>query len=137
MPNSKVTIKGDKELLAKFKALGKAAQGETLVHAATAGILPIQNEAISTVVKDTGNLARSIHTETLESSNTYAEVATGTDVAYGARIEFGFMQADSLGRHYNQAAQPYLRPAHDNKSGEAIKETQAALLDLINAIAGS
>lgn len=134
MPKSSVTLKGEKELKEKFKALAKAAQGSALLKATQAGILPIQNEAIVLVAKDEGDLARSIHTETVESSNTYAESATGTDKEYAARIEFGFMQADSLGRHYNQPAQPYMRPAHDTKSSEAVKETKAALLDLLNAI---
>lgn len=134
MPNSSVTLKGEKELKEKLKQLAKAAQGSTLLHAAQAGILPIQNEAIKLVAKKEGDLSRSIHTETLKSSNTYAEVATGTDKEYAARIEFGFMQADSLGRHYNQPAQPYMRPAHDTKSSEAVKETKAALLDLLNAV---
>lgn len=136
MANSHVTIKGEKELITKFKALQKAAQGATLVKAATAGILPIQNEAIVLVAKDTETLARSIHTETIKQSSTYAEVATGTDVEYAARIEFGFMKADKLGRHYSQPAQPYMRPAYDHKKGEAENETQAALVDLINAVVG-
>ena len=128
-------ITGDKELIAKFQRLEKALQGQTLVRAATAGILPIQNEAIVKVAKDTGTLSRSIHTETLEARNNYAEVTTGTDVVYAARIEFGFMQADSLGRHYNQPAQPYMRPAFDNKKSVAENETRAALTDLIQAAA--
>lgn len=134
MPKSSVTLKGEKELKEKLQKLAKAAQGSALLKATQAGILPIQNEAIVLVAKDEGDLARSIHTETVESTNTYAESATGTDKEYAARIEFGFMQADSLGRHYNQPAQPYMRPAHDTKSAEAVKETKAALLDLLNAV---
>lgn len=135
MLKASVKITGDKELLAKLKRLGSAAQGQTLVRAATAGILPIQNEAIVKVAKDTGNLSRSIHTETIKSSQNYAEVSTGTDVEYAARIEFGFMQADSLGRHYNQPARPYMRSAFDTKKAAAENETKAALRDLINAAA--
>lgn len=131
----KATIKliGEKELLAKFKRLDKAAQGNALEKAATTGILPIQNEAIVLVAKDTGTLARSIHSETIEKSTHYVEVTTGTDVEYARRIEFGFMQADSLGRHYNQPAQPYMRPAFDTKKPAAVADTRAALVDLINA----
>jgi hypothetical protein len=130
---SSIKLIGEKALLAKFKNLSKAARGSALEKAATAGILPIQNEAIVLVAKDTGTLARSIHTETVQKSNSYAEVATGTDVGYAARIEFGFMQADSLGRHYNQPAQPYMRPAYDTKRQAAIDDTRASLIDLINA----
>lgn len=132
MLKANVKITGDKELIAKFKRMEKAAQGSALLRATQAGILPIQNEAIVLVAKDTGNLSRSIHTETIKSSAAYAESATGTDVEYAARIEFGFMQADSLGRHYNQPAQPYMRPAFDTKKSAAENETKAALLDLLN-----
>lgn len=134
MLRASVKIKGDKELIAKFKRLKKAAQGSALLHAAQAGILPIQNEAIVKVAKDTLTLARSIHTETIARRQTYAEVATGTDVVYAARIEFGFHAADSLGRHYNQPAQPYMRPAYDTRKQAAENETRAALVDLINAV---
>jgi HK97 gp10 family phage protein len=127
----KGTITGDKALLAKFKALSKAVQADALENAAKAGILPIQNEAIILAPKDTTTLARSIHTETIKANNTYAEVVTGTDVEYAARQEFGFSGADALGRVYNQAAHPYMRPAYDTKRGEALSETQAALRDII------
>lgn len=33
------------------------------------------------------------------------------DVAYALRLELGFAGLDSLGRHYNQAPRPFLRPA--------------------------
>lgn len=132
MLNANVKITGDKELIVKFKRMQSAAQGSALLKATQAGILPIQNEAIVLVAKDTGDLSRSIHTETIKSSASYAESATGTDKEYAARIEFGFMQADSLGRHYNQPAQPYMRPAYDTKKSAAENETKAALLDLLN-----
>lgn len=130
----KVTSKliGDKQLLSQLRKLDSAAQGVALERAATAGIQPIQNEAIILVAKDTGTLARSIHTETIERRRNYVEVATGTDVEYAKRIEFGFMQADALGRHYNQPAQPYMRPAYDTKRKAAENDTRAALADLIN-----
>ena len=35
----------------------------------------------------------------------------GTNVEYGRRVEMGFVGTDSLGRTYNQAPKPYLRPA--------------------------
>lgn len=33
------------------------------------------------------------------------------DVAYALRLELGFVGVDSLGRHYDQAPRPFLRPA--------------------------
>ena len=35
----------------------------------------------------------------------------GTNVEYARRVEMGFVGTDSLGRTYNQAPKPYLRPA--------------------------
>ena len=35
----------------------------------------------------------------------------GTNVEYARRVEMGFVGTDSLGRTYNQAPNPYLRPA--------------------------
>ena len=40
----------------------------------------------------------------------------GSNKAYARRIELGFTGVDSLGRKYNQAPLPYLRPAlHKNE----------------------
>lgn len=129
MPTTSVKIIGEKELLAKFHALQKQTQGKMLVQAATAGILPIQSEAVLIVVKVTGNLSRSIHTETIETGDTYAEVATGTDLDYAAAVEFGLPE-------HNRIPKPYMRPSFDTKTGAAKAETQAALMDLINAVVG-
>jgi hypothetical protein len=35
----------------------------------------------------------------------------GSDSPYARRLEFGFVGVDSLGRNYNQAPRPHLRPA--------------------------
>ena len=35
----------------------------------------------------------------------------GTNLEYARRLELGFVGQDSLGRTYNQAPRPYLRPA--------------------------
>jgi hypothetical protein len=34
----------------------------------------------------------------------------GTDVEYGPRLEFGFAGVDVLGRRYDQAPRPFMRP---------------------------
>ena len=128
-----VTVKGDKELHAAFKRLKGVARGQALLTAAKAGILPIQNEAIILVAYKSGTLRRSIHTEVLEEKNTSVLVATGTDVTYARRIEFGFNDTDSLGRSYHQSAQPYMRPAYDNKRSEAIAEVGDVLRSIVNS----
>ena len=37
----------------------------------------------------------------------------GTDMPYGPRLEFGFSDVDRLGRRYNMAARPWLRPSFE------------------------
>ena len=44
----------------------------------------------------------------------------GTNVKYARRIEFGFVGKDSLGRSYNQPAQPYLFQAYFSLEGETV-----------------
>lgn len=131
----KITVKGDKELHAAFKRLSAALRGPALVTAAKAGILPIQNAAIRNAPYVSGNLSRSIHTEVVEEKDDSAFVTTGTDVDYAARVEFGFNDTDKLGRTYHQPAKPYMRPAYDDERENAVKETQDALRDIIEAAA--
>jgi len=126
---------GDKELKAAFRRLSAAARGPALTTAAKAGILPIQNAAIANAPYVTGTLSRSIHTEELEETDHSAMVATGTDVEYAARVEFGYNGTDSLGRTYHQPAQAYMRPAYDDKRQEAINETEDALREIVEKAA--
>ena len=59
-----------------------------------------------------GALRNSIHMDGPHQAdrNTWRAVV-GPTVPYGRRIEFGFHGTDRLGRHYDQSAHPYLRPA--------------------------
>lgn len=41
----------------------------------------------------------------------------GTNLEYARRVELGFVGTDKIGRKYNQAPRPYLRPAlHKNEA---------------------
>lgn len=71
--------------------------------------LTIANEAKQRAPVETGTLRRSLHVE--ETGDLRAEV--GTDLPYAARLEFGFVGADSRGRVYSQAPRPYLLPASE------------------------
>ncbi len=53
------------------------------------------------------------------------EVMVGSNLEYARRVELGFVGKDKLGRHYNQAARPYLRPA--------LEANQAAIKRLFGA----
>jgi hypothetical protein len=47
--------------------------------------------------------------EPLKESVPRGSLFVGSNIAYAARVEFGFVGKDSLGRMYNQAPKPYLR----------------------------
>lgn len=127
--------KGGNELKDAFERLQAAARGPALMMAAKVGILPIQNAAIANAPYLSGTLSRSIHTEEVQQTDHSAMAATGTDVDYAARQEFGFNATDVLGRTYHQPARAYMRPAYDDHRDDAIDETRAALRDIINGAA--
>ena len=81
------------------------------VKGLTAAAMAVQAQATELVPKITRNLSNSIAYQVREE-----DAIVGTNVEYAARIEYGFKGADSLGRRYNQSAQPYLEPSlHNNK----------------------
>jgi HK97 gp10 family phage protein len=98
---------------------------EGLENIVSVGALPIENEAKALCPVVTGTLMRSIHTEIETPSASRATGKIGPSVPYGARVEFGFVGVDSLGRHYNQGPQPYMRPAFDSKKQESLDEMKA------------
>jgi hypothetical protein len=132
--------------------LGAAFVGEKLELALVAGALLVQNDAKRLAPIVTGTLRRSIHigghTELAPGFNesegysdvhgnevgpASARILVGTDLVYARRIEYGFMGADSLGRHYHQAAQPYLRPALAENITNVEAATRLVLEQLLTA----
>lgn len=59
----KATLKGDKELIKKFKDLQGVTENTTVDPALMAGALIIQNAAVENAPYLTGTLRRSIHIE--------------------------------------------------------------------------
>lgn len=129
---SDVTIQGLDELLRKLDALDDAVSANTMEAALKSGGQLIANRASDIVHKVSGNLARSIHVETVEKSAQRVKVAVGTDVEYAAREEFGFSGRDSRGRNYNQPPHPYMRPAWEEKKDEAQQEVGDALRVIVS-----
>lgn len=58
-------------------------------------------------------------------------IRIGTNLPYARRIEDGFTGTDSLGRQYDQPAQPYLRPAADEAGPAAVQEVADAVAALL------
>jgi phage gpG-like protein len=57
-------------------------------------------------------------------------VRVGTSLVYAARLEFGFVGADSKGRVINQAARPYMRDSLNNNVKEMRKAAIVAANDV-------
>jgi len=110
----KMEVKEGKALAEKFRHAGKEAQNKIDKALLKAGYLVERTAKIyQTPHVDTGRLRASIATRLVPRN---AQV--GTNVVYARRIEFGFKGDDSLGRTYNQAAYPFLKPALKDKEME-------------------
>lgn len=137
-----VTIQGLDALSLKAQYAIQAAR-RGLKNSVPDGAQIIVEEAKRLVPVDTGNLRDAIHQDLLidEPERQIAQVAPmvaasnkwGFDPAYARRIEYGFVGQDSMGRTYNQAAQPYMRPAFDSMSPEAAKVIKQGIYDEVDA----
>lgn len=91
----------------------------------------------------TGNLRDHIEARPDERGPTYTSVIVapaedasnpwGFDPAYARRIEHGFTGTDSLGRFYNQPAQPYVRPAWEGGKEEALEAAKEVFAGVASA----
>jgi len=87
----------------------------------SAAALIVEGHAKDRVPVRTGTLKRSIGQGPAGPN----AVKIGTNVPYAARLEYGFIGKDKLGRRYNQPPRPYLRPALRESKGE-VRETFVA-----------
>jgi hypothetical protein len=140
-------------------ALGEAATGENMELALIAGALIPMNAAKIKAHVITGTLRRSIHIGghtdlapdfefigPLKSQysdigknvhdSSGATVFVGTNLVYARREEYGFHGRDSLGRLYNQAAHPYLRPAFDDNEDAMTREVEEAWREILEHALG-
>lgn len=129
--------------------MGAEVRGKTLKRAATAGALVIETAAKvsmsaashsgiqygshrasapgETPAVDTGILVNSISTWVDSQSSDEITMGIGSGIIYAARLEFGFMETDSLGRNYHQKPRPYMRPAVDNNEDKIMQAISVTL----------
>jgi len=137
MSSPGITLKGGEELAKAFAALAEDTKGPALEAATRAAALPVLNQVRITEPEGgrtpykTGPYRRGWHMETVEKTPERCTVVVGTDAPQGPRLEFGFVGADKLGRVYNQAARPHIRPALDENRGAAVDEFRAAIGDIV------
>ena len=137
MTDPGVHVIGAEDLAKAFSKLADDIKGPALEAATRAAALPVLNQVRITVPEGgrtpykTGTYRRSFHMETVEKSSERCRVEVGTDAPQARRLEYGFVGADKLGRVYNQAARPHIRPALDENRGAAVDEFRAAIRDII------
>ena len=137
MSDPGVHVIGAGDLAEKFRTLADDIKGPALEAATRAAALPVLNQVRITELEGgrtpykTGTYRRGWHLETVEKTHERCTVIVGNDQPQGPRLEFGFVGADKLGRVYNQAARPHIRPALDENRGAAVDEFRAAIGDII------
>ncbi len=137
MSDPGIVVRGGDDLAKAFSKLADDIKGPALEAATRAAALPVLNQVRITVPEGgrtpykTGTYRRSFHMETVEKTPERCTVQVGTDSPYGKRLEYGFVGADKLGRVYNQAARPHIRPALDENRGAAVDEFRAAIGDIV------
>lgn len=133
----------DGAVKAALQQLGEVGKVAVLEDAARSGALVIEAEAKTLAPVKTGNLRRSIHTETVGRSSSQVQVAVGTDAVYAAQVEYGGIIVPKrkrmlawqdqggvwhFARRVSQKPHPYMRPAFDAKSAAARAEAFAVIL---------
>lgn len=144
---TRVRIKGTEQLVAKLRQLAQVTNGASTEAALRAGAAPIEARAKELAPYKSGSLRRSIHTE-VEVSGAKGKAFVGTDLEYAAVQEFGATISAKTGPYLifqvggrwvrvpsvEIPAHPYLRPAFDQKKGEAVDEIKAALKSMIDRL---
>ncbi len=137
MSSPGITLKGGEELAKAFAALAEDIKGPALEAATRAAALPVLNQVRITIPEGgrtpykSGTYRRGWHLETVEKTPERCTVIVGNDQPQGPRLEFGFVGPDKLGRIYNQAARPHIRPALDENRKPALQEFRGAVADII------
>jgi hypothetical protein len=91
-------------LIGKISAAGAVAvKGAALI---------VQQAGMARTPVLSGTLRRSWKTSEGPTGSGIYSAFTGPTMVYARRIELGFKGQDSLGRTYNQAPSPYVRPAY-------------------------
>jgi len=132
-----VHVIGAGDLAEKFRILADDIKGPALEAATRAAALPVLNQVRITEPEGgrtpykTGTYRRSFEMETAEKTAERCTVVVGTDAPQARRLEYGFVGADKLGRVYNQAARPHIRPALDENRKTAVDEFRAAVGDIV------
>ena len=137
MTDPGIVVKGGADLAKAFAHLADDIRGPALEAATRAAALPVLNQVRITEPEGgrtpykSGTYRRGWHLETVVKTPERCTVIVGNDQPQGPRLEYGFVGADKLGRVYNQAARPHIRPALDENKDAVVGEFRAAVGDIV------
>jgi hypothetical protein len=118
--NIEVKVTGLDRLLARWQYIARTGLRKEM-RALAEGFAPLLLEAVrSNAPVQTGGY-RSRLTATVQG---YSLAVTSPD-PFAARLEYGFIGTDSLGRHYAQPPHPHFRPAADTVGPQYIRALMA------------
>lgn len=120
-----IDIRGEREIDRLFAKAPEAFTASVIMPALEGGARIVKVDAKARVRKVSHRLERSIRTESMPQ---ILAVKIYTDEPYAKRIERGFVGKDSLGRRYNQPAQPYLVPALNMNREPIVREVRNAIV---------
>lgn len=116
-----LNVTGDKAVAAKLAAAAATVDADVMRKVAYWGHMLEAGIKARAPVR-TGDYRRSWSTR-----RNAKTVTVGTNKPQARRLEYGFVGADSLGRHYNQAPRPHLRPAMDAIRGPFLKDIESVV----------
>lgn len=136
-----MVVTGDVAIERALAGMGQAVDGPPAELALVAGGLPLLNAWKTGAPVLSGNYRRSLHIggHSFEGGgsdiggNSPHQIAIGTNIAYGRRLEYGFEGTDSAGRTYHQPPGGYARRALDETRDEVVHETGQAIIALLKA----
>lgn len=118
-PNIKLV--GDKVLAATLEATART-KGEKVQRVVTRWGHILEGHIKSRAPVKTGDYRRSWNTQMQGLT-----AVIGTNKPQARRLEYGFVGADSLGRHYNQAPRPHVRPSVDEVRDPYLRDLAKAM----------
>ena len=120
------TLEGFDTVMGGFKLVGSqvdAAAERALISAAEWAVpIVAANAPVGDDPAHAGTLRDSIGHSGVIHTTDGPTVVIGSGEPYARRIELGFHGADSLGRNYEQEAQPFIEPVLDQLLDELTKE---------------
>lgn len=116
-----VSVVGLSRLQAALRNVSKKAPAK--IAAVNAAMAPQLEQAI----RSRAPVATGAYRASIMARATARGIEASSDAPQAARLEYGFVGVDSLGRHYAQSPQPHFRPGLEEFQAEYVAAISAAI----------